>query len=277
MIHYLRQIWDRFRDFIVTGFLLLFSLFIITKSESPSVNSFKTFVFGTFSFATSFVSNVILMTDLRSENEDLRRKNAELMLEVNSLREYGIENESYKQMLQLKDTSTLSLVTSKIIAKSFSPAQGTITLDKGSNDGIMVGMPVINGNGLIGIVHSVSSAFSIVRTLRNVHLKLIIRNERSRSEGILKWTGEYLTVTNLPKTADVKHGDRIVTSDISSVINKPLFVGRVAKIINPESGYFNDLIISPGVDFNSIKSVFVVKTTQFPLNTLPQTNERGEQ
>lgn len=264
MIHYLKQIWDRFQDYIVTGFLLLLSLFIISKSSSPAVNSFKSFIFGSFSTLTSVISDVILMSDLRNENEELRRKNAELMIEVNSLREYGLENETYKKMLELKDTTKYSLIISRIIAKSFSVSQGTITIDKGRGEGIRSGMPVVNGDGLIGIVTEVSEGYSLVKTLKNVHLKLVIRNERSRSEGILKWTGEYLTVTNLPKTADVRQGDRIVTSDISSVIHIPLFIGHVSKIINPESGYFNDLIITSGVNFSSIKSVFIVKTLNAP-------------
>ena len=264
MIHYLKQIWDRFQDYIVTGFLLLLSLFIISKSDSPAVNSFKSFIFGSFSTLSSVISDVILMTDLRNENQELRRKNSELMIEVNSLREYGLENETYKRMLELKDTTKYALITSRIIAKSSSVFQGTITIDKGRSEGIRSGMPVVNGDGLIGIVTEVSEGYSLVKTLRNVHLKLVIRNERSRSEGILKWTGEYLTVTNLPKTADVKPGDRIVTSDISSVIHIPLFIGRVSKILNPESGYFNDLIITSGVDFSSIKSVFIVKTLNAP-------------
>lgn len=264
MIHYLKQIWDRFQDYIVTGILLLLSLFIISKSSSPAVNCFKAFIFGSFSTLTSVISDVILMTDLRNENQELRRKNAELMIEVNSIREYGLENETYKRMLELKDTTKYSLITSRIIAKSFSVSQGTITIDKGRDEGIKSGMPVVNGDGLIGIVTEVSEGYSLVKTLKNVHLKLVIRNERSRSEGILKWTGEYLTVTNLPKTADVRQGDRIVTSDISSVIHIPLFVGYVSKIINPESGYFNDLIITSGVDFSSIKSVFILKTLNAP-------------
>lgn len=276
MIHYLKQIWDRFQEYIVTGFLLLLSLFIISKSNSPAVNSFKSFIFGSFSALTSVVSDVILMTDLRKENEELRRKNAELMIEVNSLREYGLENETYKRMLELKDTSKYDLITSRIIAKSFSVTQGTITIDKGKSEGIRSGMPVVNGDGLIGVVSEVSQGYSLVKTIRNVHLKLVIRNERSRSEGILKWTGEYLTVTNLPKTADVKPGDRIVTSDISSLINVPLFIGHVSKIINPESGYFNDLIITSGVDFNSIKSVFIIKTPITPKKINFSTENSGE-
>jgi len=276
MIHYIKQIWDKFQDYIVTGLLLVLSLFIISKSDSPSVNNFKSFVFGSVSVVTSIVSDVVLMTDLRSENEELRRRNAELMIEVSSLREHGLENETYKRMLELRDTSRYTFIASKIIAKSFSPTQGTITIDKGSNEGIKSGMPVVNGDGLVGIVKEVSGSYSIIRSLRNVHLKMVIRNERSRSEGILKWTGEYLTVTNLPKTADIKPGDRIVTSDISSVINIPLFVGRVTKILNPESGYFNDLIITSGVDFNSVKSVFVVKTLPEPLKVNLNLNSTEE-
>ena len=78
-------------------------------------------------------------------------------------------------------------------------------------------MPVINDQGLMGIIYSTSDDFSIARTLRNRDLKLTVKDERSRIDGIMKWNGEDLVMVDIPKTYDIKPGDRIITSELSSI------------------------------------------------------------
>ena len=167
------------------------------------------------------------ISNLKNENEKLRRTNAELMLQISRLREYGIVNEDLKGLLALKDTSNLPLIPATIVSKSFTKSQGTITLNAGKNQLVKVGMPVITDQGLVGIIHSISDNFSIARTLTNVDLKLTVKCERTRENAIMKWNGEWLVLINIPKTFDLKKGDRIITSEISSIVPFPLPVGLV--------------------------------------------------
>jgi rod shape-determining protein MreC len=262
MLRLLNKIWFNYKEYFVLIILLLVSLFLISKNDHNSVKNFKSFVFGSFSVVTSVISDIVLVSDIRSENERLRRINSELMLEVNKLREYGIENEELKNMLGFQDTFNLSLIPAKVISRSFSTLQETITINIGEKVGIKPGFPVVNGEGLIGVVYNIADDYAIVRTLRNINLKLVVRDQRSRFEGILRWNGDYLTVTNLPKTADIQLGDRIITSEMSSLINTPLPVGIVAEILNPEKGIFNDLIIKPIVDFVRVDNLFVLNRIQ---------------
>jgi rod shape-determining protein MreC len=119
-------------------------------------------------------------------------------------------------------------------------------------------MPVINDQGLVGIVYSTSEDFAIIRTLKNFDLKLTVKDERSRIDGIMKWNGEELVVIDVPKTYDVEPGDRLVTSDLSSIVSLPIPVGIVAGISNIETGIFNQVTVRPFVDFAGIEYVFVV-------------------
>ena len=91
-----------------------------------------------------------------------------MMLEVNKLREYGIENVELKNLLSLKDTISYQLIPAKVIAKSFSTDQTTFTLDKGNREGIKAGMAVITGEGLVGIVERSSDDYSLLRTPFNI-------------------------------------------------------------------------------------------------------------
>lgn len=252
---------DKFKDYFITIFLLLISLFILSKNESQTIKNVKIFIFNNFNSVSSLFSQGILFSDVRKENEELRKRNADLMIQVNKLREYALTNEQYLEMLALKDTTAYSLIASSVVAISYSINQHTITIDKGTDNGVTEGNPVINGYGLVGIVMEAGRDYSIIRTLINSQMKLIVKNERIGYEGILKWDGKNLLVTNIPKTAEIKKGDKIITSKLSSIITIPASIGTVQRVLNPELGYFNDIIIKPDVDFYNLKAVFVVKVS----------------
>lgn len=254
----LKNIWNQFKEYLVLVFLLLISVLFISRSDHPSVKNIKTTTFGTFAFLTSFFGDVLPSTGLKSENTKLREQNAKLMLEVNKLREYGIENVELKNLLSLKDTISYKLIPAKVIAKSFSTDQTTFTLNKGKEEGIMVGMAVITGEGLAGIVERSSDDFSLVRTLKHLNFRVVVKDQRSRFQGILHWTGSQLIISNLPKTSEIKLGDRIITSELSSFIGQPFPIGIVKKIINPDEGYFNNVLIKPFVEIEKVENVFIV-------------------
>jgi rod shape-determining protein MreC len=180
------------------------------------------------------------------------------MLQMNKLREFGIENEELKGLLKLKDTVKYPLIPAKIVSKSFSTSQNTITLTGGNSIGIKPGMPVVNDQGLLGIIYSTSDDFSIARTLRNRDLKLTVKDERSRIDGIMKWNGEDLVMVDVPKTFDIKPGDRIITSELSSLISIPVPVGMVMELSKVDIGIFNEVRVKPYVNFSRAENVYVI-------------------
>jgi rod shape-determining protein MreC len=141
-----------------------------------------------------------------------------------------------------------------------SRVQGTITLNVGKSDSVKVGMPVITDKGLVGIIYSVSDNYSIARTLQNVDLKLTVKDERTRENGLMKWNGDNLVIVNVPKTYQIKKGDRIITSELSSLVPFPIPIGVAAGSNNVETGIFNEIKVIPFVDFDEVENVFVMKT-----------------
>lgn len=258
MFRFFKYFFGEYKEYIVLIFLLISSLSFISVNDHASTKNIRAFFFGTFAVVTSFASDVLNIGDLKDQNQKLRDQNARLMLEVNRLREFGIANEELKKLLGVRDTSTHSLIYAQVISKSFSSSQGTVTINIGTEAGIKPGMPVITSEGLVGIVENCSEDFSIVQTLQNMNLRIAVLNQRSRAHGILRWNGEFLTITNLPKTADVKVGDRFIVSELSSLVMLPLPIGIVTEIVDPEKGIFNDLIIDPFVDFVKIQNLFVL-------------------
>ncbi len=258
MFRFFSNIWGNFKEYIVLVVLLLIGLITLSLNQKPAAKKVKSLAFGSFAAITSVISNVLNVAGVRSENEQLRKLNADLMLQVSELRKYGIENTELKGLLSLKDTTHYPLIPATIVSKSLSRSQSTFTLNAGKRNGVLPGMPVINDHGLVGIVNSTSDDYSIVRTLKNLDLKLTVKDERSRVDGIMKWDGSDLVMIDIPKTYDIEPGDRIITSELSSIVDIPIPIGIVLGLTKVQTGIFNEVKIQPFVDFIRTEHVFIV-------------------
>jgi len=258
MIKFLSNAWSNFKEYVILCLLVILSLILLSQNQNQKVQKVRAIAFGSFSTVSSVFSNLFNTARITEENEELRKANAELMMQISKLREYGITNEQLRGLVGLKDSSSLPLIPATVVSKSLSLTQHTITLNAGLKDSVKPGMPVINYSGLIGIVHSCSDDFSIVRTLKNVDLKLTVKNERSRIHGIMKWDGEEFIIVNIPKTFDFEIGDRIITSELSSIVPVPLPVGLVQEIDDVETEVFKRVKVKPFVDLLSVENLFIV-------------------
>ena len=258
MIRFISSTWENFKEYIVLVVLIIISLVLLSQNNTQGIQKVRTIAFGTFASVTSVFSDIFNISNLKKENEELRHTNAEIMLQLSKLREYAIVNKDLTGLLGFKDSTDYPLITATIISKSLSKSQGTITLNSGKIDGVKPGMPVITDKGIAGIIYSVSDNYSIARTLNNVDLSITVKCERTRENAVMKWIGDRLVMINVPKTFGIKKGDRIVTSEISTIVPVPLPVGVVAEISNVEKGIFNEVRIQPFVDFQKVENVFVL-------------------
>jgi len=255
-------VWNQFREYLVLVILVITSLSLLTQNNNPQVQKVRALAFGSFASVTSVFYDFFNITQLKKENLALRKLNAELMLQLSILREQGILNSELKGMLTMKDSTSLPLIPASIVSKSLSVTQNSITISAGSIEGIKPGMPVISYRGLIGIVQSCSENFSIIRTIKNVDLKLTVKNEKNRLNGIMKWDGEKLMIVDVPQTFDFDVGDRIVTSEISSIVPVPIPVGIVSKIEEDKIGLMNLIHIKPFEEVLSVENVFILQIVE---------------
>jgi rod shape-determining protein MreC len=258
MQRFYSKVWENFKEYIILVILLVVSLVTLSLNSKPEVKNIRSVAFSAFASVTSLISDLMNITQLRNENENLRKINSELMLKVNMMRRYAIENKELKGLLTLRDSTKYPLISSTIVSRSLSNTQNTITINAGTSQGVKPGMPVIDDIGMVGIVYSTSDNYSIVRTLHNIDLKLTVKDERSRANAIMKWNGSFLAMVNVPKTYDIEQGDSIITSEISSIVPVPLPIGVVRSITKMETGIFNDVTIIPFVNFDKIENVFVL-------------------
>jgi rod shape-determining protein MreC len=254
----LNRIWNGYKEYIVLVILLLISLSLISLSQKPAIKKVKTSAFGSFAVLTSIFSKVLEPFQSSFEVENLREENARLMLQVNQLREDGVQTDELRRMLAFKDSSDYPLIPAKIVSKYVSTTQGNFIINAGKNQNVGIGMPVIHDKGLVGVIESVGNEFSIVRTLKNHELKFAVKNQRSRFDGVIEWNGTDLIIKDVPKTYDMEVGDRIISSDFSTKFPPSIPVGAVIGGNRDRTGIFNNIIVKPFVDFIRIENVFVI-------------------
>lgn len=278
MVSRLYYIFRKFKQYFVLSFLLIISLLFMSFNDSSGMMSLRAFSFGIFAGTTEFIGRFITPSRVYMENAELRLKNAELMIEVNKFREAALENSEIKNLLGMKDSVQHQLIFASVVYRAFSTTQSSIVINSGAVSGIKSGMPVIGNGGFIGIIHSVDDNFSVVRTLKDINFRLVVKEEASRYNGILRWNGSTLQVTNLPKTSEISVGDRIISSEISSLVPIPLTIGTVSRIINPDKGIMTDIEVMPAVNLERAEYVFVVNvikgnTVKSPDSVIEGVNE----
>lgn len=251
-------VFRQFREYLILVLLVILSLTLLTQNDNQQVQKVRALAFGGFATVTSIFYDIFNITQLKNENMVLRELNAEMMIQLSMLREQGIINRELKGMLGFKDTITLPIFPATIVSKSLSITQNTITINAGTQNGIRPGMPLISYRGFVGIVQSCSDNFSIARTLKNVDLKLTVKNEKNRLNGIMKWDGDKLMIVDVPRTYDFDVGDRIITSEISSIIPVPIPVGIVSKIEEDKTGLLNLIQITPFEEVLSVENIFIL-------------------
>ena len=257
-----RNLVEHFREYITLVVLLLISLFLLSINNKPGVERFRAISFGTFAYVTSAVHSALNIFSDDDEIEQLKLSNAAWMLEVNRLRNYALQNSQLRKMLELKDTTAYSLIAADVISKYSSKVEGNFIINVGSKNGVNVGMHVINELGLVGLVIISASDFSSVRTLENINLNVAVTNQRSKISGILSWNGQKHIIKNIPTTYDMDVGDRIETSEFSTILPPSIPVGVIAEKESEVSGLLSNIFIQPFANPKIVKNVFVVKFIQ---------------
>jgi rod shape-determining protein MreC len=254
-----RRIITDFKEYLLLTILTIISLVVLSRSEKPEAKHLTSFALSNFAVLSEITSSITSIFRTDESVQELQQENAELMLEVNRLRKVNMENEELKSILSFRDTSKYPLLPAKVISKLVTKTQGNFIINQGSVNDIKRGMPVLTSKGLVGLVMDVTENFSVVRTLYNSNLNLAIKVQRSNVDGVLSYDGAKLIIKDIPATYDVQEGDRIETSEFSSLFPPSIPVGQVARKESNVLGLLHNLTVKPFVNIESVNNVFVLK------------------
>lgn len=144
---------------------------------------------------------------------------------------------------------------SKVLFRDIYNMNRTITIYKGSNDGIKKNNLVINQKGLVGIIKKANKNSSVVELLYNENLNMSVLVKGYY--GILEYQNGKLIIEGINNIADIQVGDKVTTSDIS-IYPDNIFVGEVSEINYDKYEIEQILTVEPAVDFDSIRYVGII-------------------
>lgn len=213
---------------------------------------------------------VINISNIKSENEQLDKKNSELENKLVEYKNLKNENSNLREMLNFKKQKLeYNYIGCDIIGRGGSNDLDQFTINRGSNDGIKKGMVAVTDKGLVGTVTHVEKGWSIVQSLSNENSSVGAEPENTDQsnevlgEGILKGysegTNTYLAkIYYLPSESKIKKGDTILTSGIDSSYPKGIRIGAVVSVETDKGKVMKNAVIKPYVDFDKIEEMLIV-------------------
>ena len=208
--------------------------------------------------ARGFWQSYVNLRETGRENESLKQRVSQLEVALQRERALAGQTKVLQEMLDLKTDTPFATTPAMVIASAASPEFRTMTLDKGSSQGLAADMAVLAPAGVVGRVE--------LPTPRAAKVQLIIdRNaaaaglvERSRAQGVVIGTGtDQMRFEYVPGTADLKVGDRVVTSGMDGIYPKGFVLGQIESI-QRSAGEFSNVLIRPAVNLSALETVLVV-------------------
>jgi rod shape-determining protein MreC len=253
---------------VILGHVLLISAQVNSRTGVPVLEQVT---FGIFSEVQRGVSssvggvrqvwdNYVGLRHVKTENDNLKKQLADAQIALQSQRALADRARGLEKLLELRDRVTLQTTAAEIIGAGASLEFRTVTIDKGTRDGLRPDMAIISPAGVVGRVVIPSARSAKVQLLidRNAAAGALI--ERSRAQGVVVGIGEdRLRLENVSEAADIVAGDVVVSSGIEGIYPKGFVIGTIEGVEKSGPAY-KRITVKPAVDFASIEEVLVVIT-----------------
>ncbi|HEX9823666.1 MAG TPA: rod shape-determining protein MreC [Actinomycetota bacterium] len=216
----------------------------------------------------SFFTDIFQVSSIKAENAELKRKLDEIQGEQELVQQLERENAEYELLLELEEAHALETVGARVIGGEFSNFEWTVTIDKGSSDGIGVDMPVLAPGGLAGRVVATTSSAALVELVIDPGSGVEVRLSKSGEHGLLiGHRDQPLLLDLIDIDTPVEPGEAVETSGritpgLDRIFPPGILVGEVAEIIPDESGLDREILVRPIVDFSRLSVVSVVLAEQ---------------
>lgn len=201
------------------------------------------------------------LSDTARQNEELRRENGQLKLEISQLQGKSAEADRLAGLLNFKQThAKVPVVIARVIGSSADANSAVIYLDQGAKEGIRKNMGVITPEGVVGkVIESFADTCQVLLvTDRDSGVGAMIADSRIQSP--VGGLGEpLLTMKYVGNDDEVKIGDRVVTSGMDRIFPKDLPVGIVSQV--KAGTTFKQIRVRPSANVEKLEEVIVLLTT----------------
>lgn len=197
------------------------------------------------------------------QQQILSLKSEANLLQANQQKLTLIENEnrSLRKILNIKNLIKNDMTIGEVVLPSQANGVPQLFINKGMDDGIDIGSPVMNNEGLVGQVIHVNKNLSTVQKITSNNFAVSAISENGTMAALIFGNGSpHLVIYRLPAYEKLRLGDHLLTSGLDQIYPKGIKIGKVIKIIPTNNSQFNEIIIEPATSPQSFSQVMVIKS-----------------
>ena len=263
---------------IIIIIIIILAIFSFTLKEDRQLNKFESLIKDTVTGIQKVVTSpfnwIFTKIDNYKELINIREKYQKLLPEVDRIDSLTTENiELRKQLEAMKEELNIDYTVNEyeflnatVISRNISYWYNTITIDKGTYNGVEPNMVVVNSDGLIGKVVSTTTFTSDVKLLTtsdtNNKISVAISNGSNKLYGLIKdynYNTNSLEVEGISNTEKVSIGDSVYTSGLGGIFPSGILIGKVTEITTDEYDLAKIINVKPIADFDNINYVAILK------------------
>jgi len=212
-------------------------------------------------------SNLFSGTILEKKNEissflELDDLNKKLQDENARLKESLLLANGYSAEIEVDTNLQYEYIPASIFSQEYRLRNNHLTIDKGFRDSIKIDMGVINEDGVVGIIKRTSEKYSLAISLLNTQTRISARIKNSNYFGNLYWEGKdpnKMTLETIPRYAEVKVGDTIVTSGYSAIFPQGIDIGIIDHFDLKKGTSNLNIEVKLSADMTNLKTVYLIK------------------
>jgi rod shape-determining protein MreC len=211
------------------------------------------------------VGNVI---NLQNENTRLKNESIANATTLQRVEQIEAENREFRKLLELREKLTITTVMAQVLYEARDPFVRRLVLDKGSQNGILAGQPVVDSVGVVGQITRVFPISSELTVLNDASLTIPVQVQRSGVRAIAfgGGPGGNLELRYLAANADIRPGDVITTSGLDGLYPSGLLIGKVSSIDSRKAGNFMPAVVeaAAGLQRSSTLAIVMVDKSRLP-------------
>lgn len=203
--------------------------------------------------------NYVDLIDVREENDQLRERVAELEEETLQYREALVASGHLQRIAEMRREFEVPMLPGQVVGLDVTPSFRSVLVDRGQEQGVVPGNPVITEQGVVGLVTATADNASKTMLVLDRQSAIDGIVQRSRARGVVRGRGsEELAFEFVVRGGDVRVGDVVITSGLGGVFPKGLRLGEVIAVPDPGGNLVQTATLRPAVDFGRLEQIFVM-------------------
>ena len=203
-------------------------------------------------------NSYISLIDVNEENKLLRQQLLDIEEKMNQHIENSVQFLRLRDQLLFASKKLTEKIFAEIIGESADNNHDISLINRGSNQLVQRNYIVLRKEGLVGRIQSVSPFQSSVQLITDHRSRVSSLIQRNRIRGLIYGTHKGLEMRQINQHANIKIGDRVISSGLGGLYPKGLLIGWVKEIRRQKHELFKTAILDSAVDFNQIEEVFVI-------------------